>query len=364
MNRRRVKKAIKRISGLPLNRSLRKYLINKINHFWLRIIRSTKVAFPSTVMLELTTHCNLSCTICPREYDFGKDMDKGNMSVDQVKKVIDELFPYLDSIGLTGMGETFLYKDLEEIVDYIIKKNKGIIISLSTNGIAPDFISKASNFVNKFDTIQISVDGLDDCYDSIRKNASFKEFDANLKALSGLCQGTSTDLLLNMVVTRENYTYMPLMVQYAADTGIEYVDFTLFNLASVTGTDTSYYDFYKSDEFLKIVGSLDETSRRIPDVRVTKRDFYTASGFRKCPYPMDHFYISWNGYIPPCCAKPFPKEMNFGNVKNNRIIDLLNCEEFSDFRKLWNANITPGFCEKCHFIGIEPIKKKTIFKYS
>jgi radical SAM protein with 4Fe4S-binding SPASM domain len=364
MNRRRIKKAIKRITSLPSNSRLDKYLINKIRHLWFRIIKSTKVAFPSTVMLELTTHCNLSCTICPREFDFGIRMDKGNMKVEQAMKVIDELFPYLDSIGLTGMGETFCYNDLEGIVDYIKTKNKGIIISVSTNAVVPDFITKASKLVNRVDTIQVSVDGLQDVFESIRKNASFREFDKNLKTLSDLCKGTSTDLLLNMVVTMENYTHMPLLVQYAADAGIGYVDFTLFNLASVTGIDASYYDFYKSDGFLKTIGSLDEASRRVPDVRVTKRDFYNARGFRKCPYPWGHFYISWNGYIPPCCAKPFPKEMNFGNSKDDRVIDLLNSEKFRDFRKLWYANITPRYCENCHFIGIEPIKKNTIFKYS
>jgi radical SAM protein with 4Fe4S-binding SPASM domain len=357
MNRRRIKKAVKRIFGLPSNKNLNKYFINKIRHFWLKLIRSTSVVYPSSVMLELTSHCNLACTICPREFEFGKEMDKGNMRVDQAMKIIDELYPYLDSVGLTGMGETFLYNDLEKIVDYIKSKSKGIIISVSTNAVVPGFVTKASKLVNKIDTIQISVDGIDNVYDSIRRNASFRQFDENLKALSYLCKKSETDLLLNMVVTRENFIHMPFMVQYAADAGIEYVDYTLFNLAAVTGIDASYYEFYKSAEFLQIIEMLNETSEKIPGIRVTKRDFNAARGFRKCPYPWGHFYISWDGYILTCCAKPFPKEMNFGNISGNRIIDLLNSEKFREFRKLWYNNITPEFCKKCHFIEIEPINK-------
>jgi radical SAM protein with 4Fe4S-binding SPASM domain len=357
VNRCRINKAIKRISRLPVNKRLDKYIFNKIRHIWLRLIRSTRVAYPSTVMLELTTLCNLSCTICPREFKFGKEMDKGNMAVDKARKVLDELMPYLDSIGLTGMGETFLYNDLEEIVGYIKTINRGIIISVSTNAVVPDFITRVSNLLNKIDTIQVSIDGTGEIYNSIRKNARFTDFDNNLKQLSNLCAHTETDLLLNMVVTRENYLQIPLLVQYAANNGIKYVDFTLFNLASVTGIDTSYYDFYRSDDFIKIIDSLNNISAKTPEVRITKRDFRTARGFRKCPYPWGHFYISWDGYILPCCAKPFPKEMHFGNVSDHRIIDLLNSEKFREFRSLWYDNKTPEFCANCHFIGVQPIKK-------
>jgi len=91
MNRRRIKKAIIRIIRLPSNKRPDKYFINKIRHFWLKVTRSTSVAYPSTVMLELTSNCNLSCTICPRESEFGKEMEKGNMRADEAKKVIDLL---------------------------------------------------------------------------------------------------------------------------------------------------------------------------------------------------------------------------------------------------------------------------------
>ena len=124
MNRRRLKKALKRAYYLPQNKFLSSYLKNKVKHFFYKISKSTKVAYPSTLMIELTNHCNLSCTICPREYQYGKDMDKGRMSIELAKKIIDEKIPYLDSIGLTGMGETFMYSNLLEIVNYIKSKNR------------------------------------------------------------------------------------------------------------------------------------------------------------------------------------------------------------------------------------------------
>ena len=168
MNKRSLRKAVKRIIYLPKNKYLILYLINKLNSFWLKLIKSKKVPYPSTIMLELTNHCNLACTTCPREYEYGKQMDKGNIQLDQAKKIIDELWPYLDSVGLTGMGETFLFKEIEELVHYIKSKNKGIIISISTNAVLPNFIEKASSVIRKIDTIQISIDGLNKVYENIR----------------------------------------------------------------------------------------------------------------------------------------------------------------------------------------------------
>lgn len=356
MNSRRLKKAILRISRLPGGSSFFLYAFNKIRHYYLKLVRSTRVAYPSTIMLELTNHCNLACTTCPREYDYGKAMDKGNMDIAEAFKIIDETWPYLDSIGLTGMGEPFLYAEIEKIVDYIHAKNKGIIISLSTNAQLPDFLERIKPLINKVDTVQVSIDGLGDVYESIRKNARFERLDDNLHQLAAICKGTRTDLMLNMVVTRENYSQMPDLVAYAADTGIRYVDFTLFNLAAVTNIDTSYYALYHTPDFLQTVKNLDMVAARYKNVTVTNKNFATENGFRKCPFPWTHFYVCWNGFVVPCCAKPFPKEMHFGNAFHQGLMPVLNSKGFRKFRELWFANKTPDFCQKCHFIAIEPIK--------
>lgn len=354
MNKRKLKKALKRIKYLPKNKYLILYLFNKIKHFTCKLTKSTKVAYPSTVMLELTNHCNLHCTTCPREYDYGKQMDKGYIKLDEAKKVVDELWPYLDSIGLTGMGETFLYKDINAIVDYIKTKNKGIIISLSTNAMIPNFLEQVKNVIGKVDTIQVSIDGLNDVYESIRLNASFNVLDTNLKQLVKLCQLTDTAIMLNMVVTKENYHQMHSMVEYAEEIGIQYLNFTLFNLGSVTNVDSDYYMFYASKEFLNEYNKVENTRKKLKEIEITNWDFKSKNEFKKCVFPWTHFYICWNGYVTPCCSKPFPKEMNFGNVFDVTVMNVLNGKSFREFRKLWFKNQTPEFCEKCHFIDLAP----------
>ena len=125
LNRRRLKKIYDRLSHLPRGADFFRYIGNKAHASYLQATKSTKVAFPSSIMLEVTNHCNLGCITCPREYDFGKAMDKGTIQLEKMLRVIDEVAPYVDSIGLTGLGETLLYKKLEETLKHIKEKNRG-----------------------------------------------------------------------------------------------------------------------------------------------------------------------------------------------------------------------------------------------
>jgi len=357
MNKRKFKKVIKRLRNLPRGKYFLLYTLNKIKHFYLKLIKSTKVAYPSTIMLELTNQCNLACTTCPRVYAYGKEMSKGYMDVNAAKKVIDELWPYLDSIGLTGMGETFMYKDIAEVVKYIKQKNKGIIISVSTNGVLPNFIDAVSEVVGLIDTIQVSIDGLNDVYESIRIKSNFKILDQNLRKLVQLAQHTDTVIMLNMVVVKENFRDMPKLVDYAKEIGIKYLDFSLFNVAAVTTIDISYYEFYQTREFKEELATLEDKIKATPDITVTERNFNTQGSFQKCMFPWSHFYITWNGFMTPCCAKPFPKELNFGNVSSPNVMTVLNSKSYLNFRKSWYKNTHPSFCDKCHFIHITPVSK-------
>ena len=347
---RRFKKAIKRLQNLPKGKNFLLYCQNKAKYFYYKTIKSTKVALPSTIMLELTNLCNLHCTTCPREYNYGKEMNKGVMKLEQAKKIIDEVCPYIDSIGLTGMGETLLFKEMNEIVDYIQSKNKGIIISFSTNAVLPNFIDIVRPLINKVATIQISIDGLNNIYEAIRLNAKFNILDENLRELSSLCKNTSTELMLNMVVTKENYTQMSDMVSYTQEIGIKYLNLTLFNLSAVTDIPIDYYDFYHSKNFTDALQKLENTIKENPQVIVSQWDYKSKNGFRKCSYPWTHYYISWDGFVVPCCAKPFPKELNFGNIFADKFISILNNDLYRNFRQMWFENQTPDFCKKCHYI--------------
>jgi radical SAM protein with 4Fe4S-binding SPASM domain len=347
MTKRKLGKIIKRIQHLPRSYNLILYSINKVKTAFYKLTKSNNVAYPATLMVELTNQCNLKCIICPREYDYGKQMDKGYMDFEKFQKVVDESYPYIDSIGLTGLGETFLYKKLEDAVRYIRNKSKGIIISASINATLPNTPEIVKKIVNVIDTIQISIDGLDATYNKIRVNGNYEIFRNNVREIVKICAGSETDVMLNMVVFKENYLEMNDVLKFAHQEGIKFVNYTPINLVSVTELDGSYYEFFTTGEFNSELINTIEESKKYPEIEFTYPNFETINKFQMCPYLWNYFYISWDGYIPPCCAKPFPKELNFGNVFSDGLINSLNSSSFIEFRNIWLNNKKPEFCSKC-----------------
>lgn len=244
-----------------------------------------------------------------------------------------------------GLGETFLYRHLAELVDYINAKNRGIRISLSTNAVLPRFLEQARPLVGKVDLVQVSIDGLEDVYESIRKKASFAALDSNLRTLAQWCKGTRTSIELNMVLTKENYTQMLEVASYARQVGVGRILFSYFNVAA-TELDNSYYDFYQQEPFMSMLAQLKEIAadNKELDIGLPSVEF---NGAIDCPFVWNHFYIAWNGELPPCCVKPFPKAFSLGSVKQRTLAEVLNGPAYQGFRRSWQQKKVPAFCAKC-----------------
>lgn len=347
MNKSKFRKFKKRLFNLPKGKNFILYLLNRIKIQYLKHTNKSKVAFPTTIMIELTNKCNLKCITCPREYKFGKQMDIGQMSFNQFKMIIDQTHPYLDSIGLTGLGEPLLFNNLIDCIDYIRKINKGIIISISTNLSLNNISILMKQLINKIDTIQISMDGLNDIYNKIRVNADFKLFSKNLKNLINLSNNSKTDIILNAVIIEDNYKQMIDMVDFAQQYSIKHINFTPINLVSIPDSDYFSMNFYKSIPFKNELNDTIIHSKRFPELSVSYANFDKINKFEICHYIWNYFYITWDGYIVPCCAKPFPKELNFGNIFKLPFIDILNSEKYIQFRKIWLSGKVPEFCQKC-----------------
>ena len=91
--------------------------------------------FPSIVMLDTTSRCNLTCTHCPNSA-MSKEADfLGDMSNELIYKILDEIAAEAPGTltRLFDSGEPLLRKDLHEHVRYA--KRRGIqIVSITTNG--------------------------------------------------------------------------------------------------------------------------------------------------------------------------------------------------------------------------------------
>lgn len=86
LNRRRLRLLQKLILRTKINADLLKYSYNRWRWFWFNIEKDVTIPHPTNGMIELGNVCNLHCNICPREYEYGKQMDIGFMPLDNAKK--------------------------------------------------------------------------------------------------------------------------------------------------------------------------------------------------------------------------------------------------------------------------------------
>jgi radical SAM protein with 4Fe4S-binding SPASM domain len=136
-----------------------------------RIIRE----YPLLVDLELSSICNLSCPMCPTvSKEYKRRVTKGLMDYQLATKVIDEVAGKVFSLRLSLVGEPTLNPRFIDIIKYA--KDHGIKeISFLTNGskLDTDFFIKLVKA--GADWISISIDGLHEVYNSIRKPLDFND---------------------------------------------------------------------------------------------------------------------------------------------------------------------------------------------
>lgn len=313
-----------------------------------RVLKPTTAASAQNIMLEVTNHCNLSCVTCPLQYRFGREMAKGFMDITKLKRVIDEVAPHIRSIGLTGLGETLLYPHLAEAVDYIRAKTRDVHIFISTNAHLPRIESLIAPLSGKLSAVQISIDGVGATYNAVRIRGDWDTFIGNVRQIVALAQA---DVMFNMVAFQQNYTQMAEVVTVAAQLGVKHVHINTMNLVSTPERNPAEYAVYLTDAFRGELRRAHAVAREL-GVQFTTFDFATQPGFQKCSFPWKDFYVSWDGFLVPCCAKPFPKLLHFGNVFDNGLMRCVNSPAFRKFRKQWYANDTPGFCKCCHIVDI------------
>ena len=145
-------------------------------HNWVEFPKTQFVNdYPLLVDIELSALCNLSCPMCYTITDkFKEEVNAKNMDFDLFKKIIDEIGGKVPAIRLSLRGEPTLNRNFIECIRYA-KENGIKEVSTLTHGkkLEPSYFKKMVEA--GIDWITVSIDGLDDEYEKIRKPLKFKD---------------------------------------------------------------------------------------------------------------------------------------------------------------------------------------------
>ena len=300
-------------------------------------------------MIELTNECQLACITCPRDKKDAYDYEIGRMSFDTFRQVFGEFESSIQTLDLTGLGESLIHPEIFDIIDWV-RSRKDVEIYLTTNTILLNSQTLDKLAAHPVNTLCVSIDGTgQDEFTSVRGQLHFERLKARVRrAVERL--SPHMEFIMCVVLVEQNVSSMPHFVKLAADLGIKQLSLKPVNLVA-HATPAAYYDQFRTPQFEQLAGKAQEAGGELGvDVRVFQIGNYT------CTFPWDPIYITWDGNFVPCCAKPFPKRMNFGNILSSPFDLIKNSPSAVEFRSELLSDKPPSFCNKCH------IMEKTLYR--
>lgn len=291
--------------------------------------RSKVLHKPYYVILETSSRCNMSCTMCRRAMcSFGRE--EKDMPFDKFAKIIDELSGSLIFVVMWNYGEPLLNEALARMTAYC--SGKGIITVLSTNGILLDREKINGLIAAGLKYLIISVDAASsDVYRIYRRGGDFDRLENNIKELSRAKKKLKTGfpiIDMQFVVMRQNEHQVGRFFEMAGSWGADRASLKRFSMLAAFG---------KPDDFLPENGDFILESLK-------KRSF-TRRGM--CKTPWRSMVINSDGSVVPCCSDYFSMQ-KMGNAYEEDVKDVWNNQKYVDFRaKVARAIHTTDICRQC-----------------
>ena len=137
------------------------------------------------VHLELSTFCNASCPLCPRNF-FGYEHNNGypetHFTLENAKTIFTSSFlQQLEEIHVSGnFGDIVMNPEGLQVIDYFKQQNSNLRISVSTNGSARDK-SFWQGLADLKVEVHFCIDGLADTHHLYRQNTVWNTVIKNAK---------------------------------------------------------------------------------------------------------------------------------------------------------------------------------------
>ena len=137
------------------------------------------------VHLELSTFCNASCPLCPRNffgYEHNNGYPKTHFTLEYAKTIFTSGFlQQLEEIHVSGnFGDIVMNPEGLEVIDYFKQQNSNLRISISTNGSARDK-SFWQGLADLQTEVHFCIDGLADTHHLYRQNTMWNTVIKNAK---------------------------------------------------------------------------------------------------------------------------------------------------------------------------------------
>nr|WP_296069252.1 radical SAM protein [uncultured Actinoplanes sp.] len=313
---------------------------------------------PAHLQLEVTSACNLGCTMCLVRYRPPVNKLAGAMRPELFHRLVAEL--PLGQLTLQGLGEPLLSPYLPEMIETAVRH--GIRVGFNSNATllhrrrAQELVASGVNWLH------VSLDGATPrVYEAIRDGARFSKVVANLAGLVAAKREASSAtpwIRVVFVAMRDNVAELPALVRLLGDIGVD--ELRVQNLShSFDDTDPAGgYDGIRAFTARQALWTGEDRWRSrtaFAAARTAARDTglrlrlpqVSDEGGGNCTWPWEAAYVTSAGVVQPCCMVMGDDRVSLGDLTETGFAQIWSGERYREFRRRLDSTDPPDVCRGC-----------------
>ncbi len=297
--------------------------------------------YPYWLTIDPTNFCNLRCPFCPTGQGRNSRV-KAALSLDNFRKIIDELGPYLIHIDFCNWGEPLLNNQIYQMVTHAKQYHIDTKIDSNLNRLSEE--DAEALILSGLDKLIVSIDGATpETYSKYRVGGDFNRAMDNLRLLIEKKRQLGKIhpyICWQFLVFRHNEHEIEKVKRIGKDLGVD---------VGITKAFIGNKDWIPLNE--------DYSHYRRKEINSE----YTSEHFKKsqeamCNWPWEAITINPNGSVSPCCSVEDEK-YDFGNVFQSPFREVWNNQKYREARRyIRNKQIIQGsnnnICINCKHSGM------------
>lgn len=293
--------------------------------------------YPRALFIEITSKCNLNCSICWwQKVDARRE--KHWMTFQDFKKIVDDTKFFCESITFSFNGEPLLNNDIYSMIRYA--ERYGICVEIHTNGMLLNKKNRTELLNSEPDKIVISFDGASrETYESIRIRGNFDVVIRNIGNLvkeRNLYKKKKPRVEMQMVVNRRNVGEIAKFEKLGKFLKVDGAYLKTLYINQMASKD---YITRLRNEYL-LNGELSRYEIK------SNGELLLKKAHSPCPYYENVATIMCDGKVVMCCFDLYG-EYVFGNVLKERFREIWMGRNYRKFREVQMKNRELKICREC-----------------
>jgi organic radical activating enzyme len=322
---------------------------------------------PTSLQLEVTTRCNLSCAYCSNRLLARRE----DVPFDRIKGWLDQVdLRHVDDVDFTGLGEPSLHRDLPRIIGEVRSHGDPTEIRMVSNGVALTEKRFGPLCDAGLTSISISVDSLDpERFARSRSEADLDRVLGNVEALVAYRDRHHLDHLrikLKAVLLDQPYADAEPLLEYSARLGL---DMPHFSCLDSRGSAKAMYDqpwlhddwssegspvflTWARARWAELGPHREPPPAHLPPTLAQRTGGVTHPLLRPpadvCRWAVDAAFIAASGGALSCCEQMIDvPRVEWGTLRTMRLADLWTGPLLWGYRLPLTLGVTPAPCVGC-----------------